>query len=382
MILPALFKYDSKDQARMWSVRAEGVRVITRYGLRGGQQIEQVVTAKRKNLGKVNETTAQEQAVIEAEAKHRLQIERDDYNSDIDKAGLQFRPMLARDYLKVPHQVDWTQGVAQAKLDGLRLSFGPRLEYGEKLEFLSRRGEAWQLAHLLRACVTLRQEINEILYGETLDGKDLHCQMLDGEIYYHGWTLQQILSAARRNQAGTATLEYYLFDLYVEGLDFNSRHALLAQALDAVGPQFPQLKLVHCIPCYSERGLKQIHSHCIANGFEGVMLRHSHSAYAVGKRSGDLFKYKGNWLDTECQIIDVWPDKNGNAMLTCIFRETGREFECTPKRSHKERKAMLTENLVGQWVTVKYFALTPDGAPQFPVGLDIRRCDSNGQPLE
>ena len=130
MSLPTLYQRDSKGKERQWSVHTEGAEVVVQYGLVGGKIAEKRTTSKAKNVGKANETTPEQQALLEAKSKWTKQIEREDYHEDIDKAGLQLRPMSARDYTKVGHQVDWDKGrwLLQPKLDGLRLVYGWRHE--------------------------------------------------------------------------------------------------------------------------------------------------------------------------------------------------------------------------------------------------------------
>lgn len=376
MNLPTLYRRDSKGRIREWTITTGDGGFAVQHGLQGGKLVFQGTNCEPKNVGKANETTVQEQAELEAAAKHQYQIEREDYHEDVDQAGLQFRPMLAEDYLKVPQHVDFTRTIAQPKLDGLRLTYGQRGPHSDGLEFLSRKGINYALPHLTEACNELYELINEILVDQ-----QLWCQMLDGEIYFHGWTLQKILSTARRLQDDTAQLEFYLFDLCIDDMIFSDRHDLLEYALDQVAPHYPQLKLVLNQPCDSELQAKQWQEQFMRHGFEGVMLRHHDSDYAVAQRSSDLFKFK-QFMDAECRILAVWPDSNGNAVLTCSFLETGKEFGCTPKRTHEERKAMLTDqSLIGQWITVKYQELSPDGVPLFPVGLELRPVGEDGQPL-
>lgn len=376
MILPDLFKPDSKGRSRLWRVWADGADIVVEHGLADGQLTDSVKTAKPKNVGKSNETTAHQQAELEAAALHRQQIEREDYHQDIKKAGMQFRPMLAQDYLKVPHLLDWDRAIAQVKLDGLRLNYGQRGPESSEHEFMSRKGINYALPHLTEGVTELYQFINSYL-----EDMDHWCQMLDGEVYCHGWTCQSILSAARKLQDTTEQLDYYLFDLAIEDMVFSDRHDLLEYALSQVAPHFPQLKLVNNLECESEAEALVHQGQFMQLGFEGVMLRHRDSEYEVATRSSDLFKFK-SFKDCECLITKVWADNNGNAMLTCVFPETDMQLDCTPKRTHKERKAMLDdETLIGSFIKVKYQALSEDGVPLFPVGLEIRPMSEVGEPL-
>ncbi len=378
MILPTLYKRDVAGKHRQWSVEAVNGTVIVSHGLVGGKLTVQTTKCEAKNLGRSNATSIYEQSELEARSKWQMQIDREDYHEDIEQAGRQFRPMLAKDYLKVSNQVDWSRTVAQPKIDGLRLNFGMRSAQHTVAEFMSRRGDNYNLPHLKDAALDLLNRVNTVLKDRKIKAA---CTMLDGEVYYHPWSLQKILSTTKRLQLGTAKLEYYLFDIYIPNMEFSSRHAILEEALQITAPKFPQLKLVLCHQCGSEFEACQLQAAYMRTGFEGAMLRHTDSMYAPGARSIDLFKFK-RFMDAECQIIGVTEDLNGLAVLSCTHPETGREFGCTPKRTHAERRAMLQDQgLLGKWITVKYQGLTPDGAPLFPVGLDLRECDESGIPL-
>lgn len=390
-MLPKLYIYDSKGKEREWSVRTEGEKIIVSHGLVGGKIVEKVTKAKPKNVGKANATTAEEQAVLEAKSKWTKQVEREDYHEDIEKSGLQMRPMLAHDYNKVPHRVDWTQALAQPKLDGLRLTYGHRQAYcentkepllynsGHPNEMLTRKGETYNLPHIEGAALAFLKRVNEMCGNQ--------CIALDGEAYLHGLPLQQITSRARKYREGlTEELEYHLFDLVIPGMVFDERLAILEKCfVDTTyeGKEGPLRKVTtYCLK--DETEMTQFHGQFVEQGYEGLMIRHLNSQYAIGQRSADLFKYK-QFFDRECLITGVWEDKNGNAMLTCAF-ERGNvesEFGCTPKRTHEERKRLLSikDELIGKWITVKYQDITEDGLPTFPVGLEIRECDEEGNPI-
>lgn len=373
---PHLYCRDSRGRTRIWSLSCTDKTFTVKHGLLDGKLVSQTTRCEPKHLGKANETTIAEQALSEATAKFRHQIDREDYNEDVDQSGLQFRPMLAQDYLEVPHLADWTRTLAQPKLNGLRLNYGRRTLTASDDEFVSRKGINYALPHLEAGCLELRTLVNDIL-------KDAggYCQMLDGEAYRHGWTLQKIGSAARRLQSATAELDYVLFDLFIPDMVFEDRHNLLEYALEQVAPQHPQLKLVTCQPCHSEAQAKDLRNMYMRHKFEGAILRHRDSEYAPAFRSSDLFKFK-DFLEAECRITGIKIGKDGCAVLLCVHPDTGREFGCTPAKTQEERKAMVDDrSLLGQYVTVKYQELSEDGSPASAVGLEIRELNDAGEPL-
>ena len=128
--LPNLYKKDSKGNTRIWNVKVEDDEVIVTHGLEGGSLIENRTRCVPKNVGRANATTAQEQALAEAQSKWNKQRDRErysmDYTLDVDTNDA-IAPMLARDYTKVGHQLDWSAPVyVQPKLDGNRVTYDVR----------------------------------------------------------------------------------------------------------------------------------------------------------------------------------------------------------------------------------------------------------------
>jgi len=390
-LLPTVFIRDSKNRDRQWSVWTEGDTVVSESGLVGGKLKQQRSKSKAKNVGKSNETTPEEQAVLESKSKHRAKVKLDDYNVDIELSGLKLRAQLALDFKKVPHRVNWDDTVGQAKLDGLRLTVGNKLwpngfTPGD-FQMLSRKGEVYNVEHLVEASDQLLRSVNKLCNNR--------CLALDGEVYLHGLPLQRIFSRAEVYKPGlTEELEFHLFDLIILGMPFSERYRLLNKAYEEYNYSENNFHLVGCISIPNEESMRRAHMELTGQGFEGIIIRHLSGEYTMGKRSAHMFKYK-IFYDNEFKIVDMWPDKNGNAMLTCeipegfkfayksyIAQETST-FNCTPKRTHKERKVMLTapEEWVGKWITCKYQDVTEDGMPSFAVGLAKRKCNSQGKPL-
>jgi len=375
-IYPPLYKFDTKGKIREWELYVLDNKFICNYGLKNGKKIEQVKVCKGKNIGKSNETTDFEQALKEGEARWLKQIRIEDYNEDVNEAGLQNRPMLAHDYRKVPKRVTWSNVECQVKLDGLRLVGGYRWDNATDVELMSRKGEVYPITHFQQPTEQLLDIIiNELGYG---------CNAIDGEAYIHGMKLQHITSLARKSKPESSELKYYLFDLVMYDTPFDERYDILEEALEIYtdrnnGDDYP-FTLVDLKVCKNEDEMKLFHGLALEQGYEGAMIRHRNGKYKKG-RSADLFKYK-EFFDVECKIVDMKEDNNQNAMLV-VIAPNGENLDCTPKRTHKERKEMLKnpDDYIGKWITVKYQALTESGNLQFPVGLDIRECDENGNPI-
>lgn len=385
---PQLYSQDSKGKIRIWNISTQDDTITVTHGLQGGKQQAKDTVCKGKNIGKSNETTPAEQAVLEATSKHTKQIQREDYGLTPETSNKQVRPQLALDATKVGHRIKWDEEfniTTQPKIDGLRLVYGKRWWDRETHnEFMTRKGENYDVKHLEDACAELLIEVKKALiefqpYMDT-DGEDAS---LDGELYIHGLSLQKIVSYAKKYKKGlTEQLKYYLFDVVIDGLEFSNRYQVLENALEAVDDKYKHLfELVPCNDIETEDGLIDIHKRYLLDGYEGTMIRHLDSFYDIGKRSPHLFKYK-DFKDCEVKIIEVWLDNNDNAMLTCELIN-GLICKVTPKRTHADRKQMYIDrdDLIGKWITVKFFDYTDDGNLQFPVGLDLRECNEQGEPI-
>ena len=176
--------------------------------------------------------------------------------------------------------------------------------------------------------------VNEILVRDYEE--EYFCQVLDGEAYVHGWSLQKIVKAAKKYRPElTDKLEYHIFDLCIPSMRFDARADVLYEAYDVCveqGEIDPEVfKLVPDTAIDTEEQLIEIQGAFLTLGFEGVMVRHASSSYAVGHRSPDLFKFK-KFFDMECEVVGVWEDNNGNAMFKCRMKDGG-VFDCTPKRT-------------------------------------------------
>lgn len=107
-------------------------------------------------------------------------------------------------------------------------------------------------------------------------------------------------------------------------------------------------------------------------GGEGLMLRHP-NAFHRGGRSSDLLKVK-SFFDDEAMIIGYEEGKGKHTgligALVCVMRN-GACFKAGTGLSDKQRHHEHAPK-VGTVITVKYFELTKDGIPRFPVFLRVR----------
>ncbi len=359
-----LFGLDTKGNVKVWSVKVVGDEVHVSHGRKDGKMQTKVTKCEAKNIGRANETTPEEQALFEAQSKVNKQVDklyREEEHELYGLADLNQLPMLAHDYTKVGHRMPYPCHVSP-KLDGVRCL--AVIEPGS-VRFQSRGGKTYKVPpHIFDALQKLLLKVEQ----DKL--------ILDGELYIHGVSLQNIVSCVKKPNELTPSLEFWIFDVPSDDV-WSTRYANLSNlglCLELTDP----LKIVNNINCEHEEHARQMLAYFMERGFEGIMLRNPDGPYQFNYRSPYLMKWK-EFQDTEAKVVGVKKDKNGEGVLKCRLAN-GVEFECKMVGSHDYRRFDSMMTLMGAWITVKFQALTDDGVPQFPVGLCVRDCDSNGYP--
>lgn len=357
-----LFAKDKKDNIKLWTVSVAGDTIIVCHGRLGGKMQIKETVAKPKNVGKANETTAEEQALLEAESKYKKQLDKC-YRPSVEEAsdvgGI--LPMLAHDYLKNRHRINYPCDVSP-KLDGLRCIADIN---GSEVVLHSRGGKTYNCPEHVR---------NALLSFSESTGID----KFDGELYIHGVPLQDIGGAVKKEKPLTARLEYHIFDIPVEDVPWAERQKILKSIKDK-RPKF--INIVPNVTVKSEQDAEFMLTKFLNDGFEGLMLRNLDGLYEFNHRSHNLQKWK-LMQDAEGRVIHVEKDLNGEGVLVIQMKGEKKYFKCKMKGGHDFRAYDNQVKLLGKWITYKFQTLTNDGIPQFPVGLYVRECDAEGNPIE
>jgi DNA ligase-1 len=364
MNLPILYHKAKGGELRQWEVWTVGPHIHTRYGTVGGQLQVSTKTAETKNVGRSNATTPEQQAILEAKSLWQYKVDRKYSES---KAGAQEPlnlPMLAHPFEGTKKSKFRFPADAQPKLDGVRC-IASRDANGE-IDLTSRQGKFWDLP----------------LIAKQLDKWLPEGMVLDGEIYIHGESCQRITSLAKSANPGgksfkpeSAELEYHVYDVpTIEGddsLPWEDR-CIVLNDIRGGGKQIT----VPTFRVKQEKDLWNIHGEFIAGGYEGAILRADHGQYLWGYRSSELLKVK-EFQDGEFRVIDARDGKGkmvGCVVWVCRNNQGEGTFECTMKVPMAERHRMFKERAqyIGKMLTVRYFNLTDDGIPRFPVGIVFR----------
>ena len=340
-------------QWEIWATKFPGyASVTTRYGFIDGekQENERRITTG-KNVGRANETTPFEQACLEAESKWKKKVDKG-YVEDMSGESDVRLPMLAQKFTKVKHHIQYP-ALCQRKLNGVRC-FAKKVSDTE-MDYTSRKGKSFNgtLEHLTPHFLPIMN------VG----------QIIDGEIYVHGWTFQQIIRAVKKLRPASTELQFHAYDVAEKNVTNYNRLKLLHNYANVF------VITVETVIVHSEDEVYALHDKYVKEGYEGVMIRNSAGMYVFNHRSLDLQKYK-EFIDEEFEITFV-KDGEGLEEGCAIFEVENADknrFWVRPRGSRKLRQKWYDDQsqIIGKELTVRYQELSEDGIPIFPVGICIR----------
>lgn len=353
---------------REWVAFAEGVEVVVSYGQQGGKFTEKRYTAKPKNEGKANATTAEEQALKEVEALVVKQLKTGYFRTEEEATNyIPFFPMKAQDFRKNPEKIVYPC-YAQPKLDGQRCMLDA------KGHGLSKQGEPLRLPDHWGGIPTLAEK-----YGG-----------MDGEVYAGlknkgGLSLQEIISAFRKENENTSMLKYYVYDIPLSGEMFHIRRVeldLLRQ--DAEAAKLP-LVVVETVRIEDEGQLEAYFKKCLDEGYEGIVIRNKKGLYEFDKRSYDLLKYKPRFT-AEALVLGVEVDKNEDGVLLVKAlngEQTDQRFKLLMRKDADPvvnyRKFDAARTLIDTTIEYEFEDLSDELVPLKPVGVRLREIGENGE---
>ena len=121
--LATLYKLTEVGNIQQWDIIVKGNSHFSREGVVDGKITENKPTfCEGKNTGKANETSGEEQAAKEAQAKHKKKLEKG-YCLTVEEAkkgkSAFYEPMLAHNYKDYQSEIKFPI-YSQPKLDGIR----------------------------------------------------------------------------------------------------------------------------------------------------------------------------------------------------------------------------------------------------------------------
>lgn len=371
-----LYKRDTKSKLREVQITTcKGVLTVS-TGLVDGAKVSHVEICDPKNLGKKNETSSFEQAILEATSKVTKKL-KEGYFRSIKEAQEEevSKPMLAKEFGEEKDKVTYPAYV-QPKLDGIRA-------LKIKTKFVSRKNTPIEtMSHI-------EDSLSDV--SETLDG----------ELYCHGKSFQENTKLIKKKTEDSKQVNYYVYDL-ISKEPFSVRYSKLKNIVSSI--KGSSIVLVPTYTVNSEKELETYYNKFIEEGYEGLMLRHGKEGYKCNGRSSELLKYK-KFIDRAYPIIDITP-ANKNKLhgvpvvkvidqlvpLTTpgvIFYSTNGSVEtvlvkgvphgypttrCGARLSHEEREELLKNKnkYLGKTAEIRFFEFHDSGVPRFPIYHGIR----------
>lgn len=209
--------------------------------------------------------------------------------------------------------------------------------------------------------------------------------VLDGELYKHGKSLQQISGAARleKDTAGMDWLEYYIYDVMDSTKTFEERLDILHDITDELNLGFNperewddgELKF-QIVPQETVVGwanIQKLHDKYVGEGFEGIVIRDPSKVYNFGGRTNAMIKVK-MYKDAEFEIVGYSEGLRPEDMVFVCKTKEGKEFEAKPMGPRELKWEYLDrmDEIIGKMATVKFFYLSDEGCPLQPVLKCIR----------
>lgn len=360
MIYPKLYKRDETGSIRVWWAEVKDGS----YRYHSGQLNGKITTSlwtlcDYKNIGKKNELKPAEQAHKEVQAMYTKKKKRSGYHDSMDDVDNpeRIKPMLAHKFEDHKHKLKYPVYI-QPKLDGIRCLATPE-------GLFSRRGER------IASCPHIEQAIMPFVkkYGF----------YFDGELYNHELKddfneIQSLVTRKHIDEKQELKIEryvqYHIYDI-VLAKPFKERSQFLMKMEEYVKPP---LVIVPTHRISEPEYLDDAYEEFLTDGYEGQMVR-SNSLY-ICKRTDALLKRK-EFQDAEFKIISIHEGKGNRSGMAGYARlrgANGRTFNAAFMGTNDYRKQLLknAKNYVNADATVKFFRLTPDGVPRFPIIKSIR----------
>lgn len=316
MEFPTLFAKSKSGNVKQWNISVRTFEnyseIVTVYGGKDHVKMESINRIDRgKNIGRSNETSHVQQAILEAQSKYKKKLdqlylpenlESQNPNTENTKTSETVKndnvetnplPMLAMDYFKQKHKVKYPCFV-QHKLDGTRGVYNTTTK-----KITTRTGKDYPI---IKESGKLFKELNSLPAG----------YILDGEFYTNKFSFETLGVLRKTKNLNKEELEnlkkidYHIYDIIDTKSTFEKRNKVLQELLLN---KYEKLIYTPTYSVDSEDDLKTWYTKFISDSMEGMMIRNKNSLYKVQHRSCDLLKYK-QFNDAEFPIFDFTFEKD------------------------------------------------------------------------
>jgi DNA ligase-1 len=370
---PTLFCRDKKGSTRIWFMEQCDGQYRTVSGMQDGELVTSEWTVcYGKNMGRSNETTAEQQAAKEIEAKYKKQL-KTGYHKDIADIDNQtyIEPSLAKQYNDYADDIDFATGEwgLQCKFNGLRC-------IATKKGLFTRKGESFvSVPHV--------HENLKAFFEKHPDA------VLDGELFNNELrqSLNEIVRLARKTvnvtaidlQRSAQLIKFYIYDGYGFGQELGQDAPYIARKTfidENVIPHHDCTRHVKTDVIHSKDHLDDLYQNYVADDQEGGIIRNLKTGYING-RSKNLLKIKPV-DDDEFKIVDIQEGSGnwaGKAKIITVQMPNGTIFNSSFKGSMEQAVECLAqaERWIGKIVTIQYNGFTGLRTPNY-AQFDYSNC--------
>ncbi len=330
------------------------------------QDILSDVINEGKNIGKKNETNILQQSLIIARGYYLKKlragfiIDLNSINDSNTTNNIPF-PMAVNNYSDHYKKVIYPYAL-QPKLDGIRALIFKDKQTNE-LKIISRRHKIiYGFEHIL----------DELKNLDLLNDKSKSIY-LDGELYNHDYSLQEISGIVRKEVSDDKKkLYFYMFDIFDtnnSSLNFKQRMDIMKEIKEIKNNNFQYIKILETTICNTEIEAEDLLSKYLDLKYEGVIYKPLDREYEFSfnkeKRSNYYLKRKP-FYDEEFKIINYEMDKNG-CIIFIMVTEDGLEFKSVPMWTVEKRQSITKKEFnkyfLNKMATIRYDDLSKDNIP-------------------
>lgn len=378
----ALYRKDNYGKPNVWfACPNDGMSVTVYHGILGG-----AITTEYFKTMRLPEEDVRSRFDAKRKSGYKYLSEiRDSHSLPVEEELIQFittympeirtnaegktLAMLAKTFDNENNKLFKKQNwfLAQWKINGLRC-FVRAEETNDlfkpiRLVFQSREGEIWN------SLPYLEEDLLDIIPDWMLKQMCYEQIVLDGEVYIPGFTVNQINHAVKDVKAPENKLvQYWCYDIAVDGLTAESRHMFLYDNLKEWIPDWHQkVEHINNKKCFvllptqivtDEDRAVTLRNRYIDMGFEGLILRNPIMDYQFGKRNLSMIKYK-KATDGIFTIIDIYPEgtkRSDLPLFKCLNDINNATFECHIGGSFDYQRKFLEnpEQYIGKKLLIEY----------------------------
>lgn len=370
--LPTIYKLTETEAVQQWTIVIDGNSYYSCEGIVGGLITQNKPTfCEGKNLGKTNETSGEEQALKEAQAKRDKKL-KTGYHQDIkniNKGTKYVECMLAKSYGDYSSKIDFKKEkwAIQVKFNGNRC-------VATKEGLFTRKGENYVATPHIESSLKsfFQKHPNAVLDGEMAN-------------YELRQQLNELNKLIRRTvnitdddlKKSEKMVKFYIYDGYGFGdLEESASYDIRKEWIDKnIIGKYDYIEEVKSYPISCEKDLNEKYNSFIDDGEEGAILRKMDEGYQH-KRTKFLLKVKPE-DDDEAVILDIIEGKGNwtGTGKTITLKWQGKQFDATFKGTQEQGTQFLKDKKkwIGKEVTFLYNGLTGLGTPNY-ARMDIDNC--------